>query len=206
MVNQYRPVAVAAPEGEIVDTERGRRARLGQRQAAHEPEERRPADGDGAATGEALAWPTAEGQADVLRLCLQRRASPGVTRHQVRALLSECPRGAVRGTAAEAPDAPTDGDMAVADRLIRDMADVVGVDVAGAPVARRARGAPSCRLHVEDHLIFIVGHGDVEHAQPAQVGEQGRQAHRNLLHRHYSRRYQEYGRCGRSTECVPEPI
>jgi len=31
---------------------------------------------------------------------------------------------------------------------------------------------------------FIVRYGDIEHAQPAQVEEQGSQTHRNLLCRH----------------------
>ena len=131
------------------------------------------------AAGVSLARATAQGQADVLHLRVQRRATPRVARRETRELLGESVPWARHNATAEPPHAPMDDDTVAADRGVGDMADVVGVNVAGASWARRAPGASRDRLDVEGQLI--VGHSGVKHTQPAQVGEQGGQAHDNLL-------------------------
>jgi len=113
--------------------------------------------------GESLARATAEGQADVLHLCAQRRAAPGIAGRETRALRGERVPWARHNATAKPPHAPMDmdDDTAAADRVVGAMADVGGVNVAGASLTRRAPGASCDRLDVEGQLI--VGHSGVKH-------------------------------------------
>ena len=77
-----------------------------------------------------LARATAEGQADVLHLCAQRRAAPGIAGREMRELLGESVPWARHNATAKPPHAPMDDDTAATDRVVGDMADVVGVNVA----------------------------------------------------------------------------
>lgn len=173
LVDQDGAVGATALTGPVIHPQHAGYCRRGQRQRAHQPQKRHPADLPAKTSTQASAGPTAEGQPNALQGRAEDGAAASVALNKRGCLFGERRFWTGAAAAEEAADAEVHDDLPAAQRFVGDAPDIAAVDSTGTTPTGWAAGGD--RRPPSFQMDDVVDDEQSLDPQPGKVREEDRE-------------------------------